>query len=100
MSQVLRQRPKWIPDNETDQCMRCDAAFTAANRRHHCRCCGYVVCHKCSPHKALLPDMGYKKSVRVCKHCFVLVLEVRDGDHRVIQSMDPNKQNSVMIHVL
>ncbi|KFD48627.1 hypothetical protein M513_10482 [Trichuris suis] len=38
----------WISNNEAKQCAFCDAPFSLARRRHHCRLCGSVMCANCS----------------------------------------------------
>ncbi|KAK7877746.1 hypothetical protein WMY93_030560 [Mugilogobius chulae] len=59
----------WVPDSEASICMRCHKAkFTAVNRRHHCRKCGYVVCGPCSEKRLLLPSQS-SRPVRVCDFC-------------------------------
>ncbi|CBX91437.1 similar to FYVE zinc finger protein [Plenodomus lingam JN3] len=47
--------PTWQPDSEVDQCPVCGRHFTFLLRRHHCRKCGRVVCHSCSPHRITIP---------------------------------------------
>ncbi|KAF2852520.1 FYVE-domain-containing protein [Plenodomus tracheiphilus IPT5] len=47
--------PRWQPDSEVDQCPVCGRHFTFLLRRHHCRKCGRVVCHSCSPHRITIP---------------------------------------------
>ncbi|XP_043921550.1 pleckstrin homology domain-containing family F member 2 [Protopterus annectens] len=60
----------WVPDSEAAVCMRCQKAkFTAVNRRHHCRKCGFVVCGPCSEKKYILPSQS-SKPVRVCDFCY------------------------------
>ena len=48
-----RARPRWVPDAEAERCMLCKPSwrFRAVQgyRRHHCRCCGWVVCAACLP---------------------------------------------------
>ncbi|HMR29799.1 MAG TPA: FYVE zinc finger domain-containing protein [Geminicoccaceae bacterium] len=39
----------WAPDNSRNSCSICGDAFTLFHRRHHCRCCGQLVCADCSP---------------------------------------------------
>ncbi|GAA6036876.1 hypothetical protein JCM8097_006327 [Rhodosporidiobolus ruineniae] len=43
-------RPRWEPDEATNECRRCSKRFSLFNRKHHCRRCGLVVCAACSPH--------------------------------------------------
>ena len=38
-------------------------------RQHHCRLCGRAVCDDCSPHRSVLPAMGFEYEVRVCIEC-------------------------------
>jgi myotubularin-related protein 1/2 len=38
--------------------------------RHHCRCCGYVFCGKCTNNRMNLPEFGYYDVVRVCNVCY------------------------------
>jgi hypothetical protein len=47
--------PKWLPDTESDVCMKCDARFTFRKRRHHCRACGLIFCSACCSDKLQLP---------------------------------------------
>ncbi|NP_956634.1 pleckstrin homology domain-containing family F member 1 [Danio rerio] len=58
----------WIPDVASAICMRCSKRFTVANRRHHCRRCGYIVCQACSKGRAVLPHIS-NRPVRVCRNC-------------------------------
>ncbi len=39
----------WAADNSRNDCTICNDNFTLVNRRHHCRCCGRLVCGSCSP---------------------------------------------------
>jgi len=47
--------PIWMPDSETDVCLKCSNKFSLLNRRHHCRACGLIFCSKCCNLKILLP---------------------------------------------
>ncbi|CAG2182107.1 unnamed protein product, partial [Oppiella nova] len=47
--------PVWIPDARVTMCQLCTEEFSVTYRRHHCRCCGKVVCSACSQNKAPLP---------------------------------------------
>ncbi|XP_061102735.1 pleckstrin homology domain-containing family F member 1-like [Conger conger] len=58
----------WVPDRASAICMRCCTRFSLAQRRHHCRHCGFVVCSACSRTRALIPDIS-PKPVRVCRPC-------------------------------
>lgn len=65
----------WMPDDETDCCLKCQKEFTMTFRRHHCRNCGLIFCALCTPQAITLPDKGYRESVRVCEACFKVVSE-------------------------
>lgn len=72
--------PEWVPDSESDECMRCNKVkFSLLQRRHHCRNCGLLVCSSCSAHRIVLPRLS-SKSVRVCFVCYDLFKEVLLGD--------------------
>mmetsp|Transcript_12045 Transcript_12045/g.23563 ORF Transcript_12045/g.23563 Transcript_12045/m.23563 type:complete len:286 (+) Transcript_12045:650-1507(+) len=73
----------WVPDAEARACARCDSQFTFFFRRHHCRCCGEVVCGTCSDHSAPVPQWGYERPIRVCSHCYTY------GQQRQISSAAP-----------
>lgn len=50
-------RDHWVPDKAVSHCYNdatCGAEFTLMVRRHHCRCCGNVFCHKCCNMRLLL----------------------------------------------
>ncbi|XP_078678283.1 FYVE, RhoGEF and PH domain-containing protein 4-like isoform X3 [Branchiostoma floridae x Branchiostoma belcheri] len=75
-SELGKRAILWVKDNEVTMCMRCSQAFNAiSRRRHHCRACGWVVCHKCSNYRAKLEYSG--KMERVCKHCLFILKRVR-----------------------
>ncbi|KAJ8049790.1 Pleckstrin-likey domain-containing family F member 2 [Holothuria leucospilota] len=62
--------PVWVPDSEAPVCMSCHKnKFTAINRRHHCRKCGYVICSSCSTKRYLLPQIA-SRPIRVCDTCY------------------------------
>ncbi|XP_072374261.1 pleckstrin homology domain-containing family F member 1 [Scyliorhinus torazame] len=68
----------WIPDKMTEICMRCtERKFNTLIRRHHCRKCGFVVCHSCSKHKFLMPKMS-SKPLRVCTLCYNRLVEEKN----------------------
>ncbi|ETW01018.1 hypothetical protein H310_06653 [Aphanomyces invadans] len=64
-------QPVWELDKDAACCKQCKKKFIAVVRnRHHCRCCGYVFCGKCTSHRMSLPEFGYFELVRVCRVCF------------------------------
>jgi len=72
----------WVADRAVTHCYigapACGAEFTLLVRRHHCRCCGNVYCHKCCCMRLLLdtksamPTAHVEGSVegRVCYSCY------------------------------
>uniref|UniRef100_A0AAV1TQ82 phosphatidylinositol-3,5-bisphosphate 3-phosphatase n=1 Tax=Peronospora matthiolae TaxID=2874970 RepID=A0AAV1TQ82_9STRA len=67
----LNSQPVWERDEDATCCKRCKKKFkTILRNRHHCRCCGYVFCGRCTSHRMSLPDFGYYDVVRVCKVCY------------------------------
>ncbi|XP_077565751.1 FYVE, RhoGEF and PH domain-containing protein 4-like [Stigmatopora nigra] len=74
-----RRAPRWIRDHEVTLCMKCQEPFNAlTRRRHHCRACGCVVCHKCSDNKVALAYDGNKLN-KVCKSCYAILTRQRGG---------------------
>ena len=64
---VMRGDMRWFrSDGEhASRCRQCGASFTVFRRKHHCRLCGDLVCHRCSPYElGPLP--------RVCRCCMAL----------------------------
>lgn len=59
----------WMPDSASEICLICEAKFTPTNRRHHCRMCGILVCHKCCKDRTVIGHISSTKKQRVCRHC-------------------------------
>eukprot|EP00039_Didymoeca_costata_P004481 m.73495 g.73495 ORF g.73495 m.73495 type:complete len:1321 (-) comp12422_c1_seq1:2220-6182(-) len=59
----------WQKDSDAEQCLYCNQPFTFRRRRHHCRHCGVVVCHECSPYKVY--HKQYEDIVRTCRGCYL-----------------------------
>ncbi|KAF9924697.1 hypothetical protein FBU30_005390 [Linnemannia zychae] len=85
---------KWESDHKAIDCKECHRKFSLWLRRHHCRRCGFVVCDRCSSHRATLhPSMvvydpssseayinhqalnrrGTLQSYRVCDSCYAIL---------------------------
>lgn len=63
-----KRAPTWVKDQEVTMCMLCTERFNTFKRRHHCRCCGKVVCKRCSAYKTKLAyDESHEH--RVCARC-------------------------------
>lgn len=61
--------PVWVPDSECLSCLICKRDFTFFHRRHHCRCCGKLVCGKCSANMWLFEEVDKKHKQRTCDDC-------------------------------
>jgi hypothetical protein len=64
--------PKWIPDSEVNDCMKCNSKFTFTKRRHHCRGCGLLFCATCC-HLRIILQYSPKYESRVCQVCFEVI---------------------------
>ena len=83
-------RPRWVPDEEINNCYNCHDEFNFINRKHHCRHCGNIFCNICSSLSCLLPEkFGHGSDPkRVCKKCYDLLdnsqneLSLSIGNHQ------------------
>lgn len=77
LSMILSlEPPMWAPDNTSEVCMvpGCSRRFTLMAPKHHCRCCGGLVCGDCSRARLLLPPLfPTSEPQRVCKSCVRLL---------------------------
>jgi len=64
--------PHMVPDDHSEICTLCARPFDwKSRRRHHCKCCGSLLCHDCSSRKVKFSVPGMKeKEHRVCDLCF------------------------------
>jgi hypothetical protein len=64
----------WVVDWDVNQCMVCSAQFgwLLMRPKHHCRACGALVCHACSPYVTSVPGLNEFGGSRVCINCFGL----------------------------
>jgi len=53
---MFRRRADWQADESVSRCGCCNAEFSLANAKHHCRLCGLVLCDTCTPHKLIIPE--------------------------------------------
>ena len=79
-------RSFWVPESEVSYCKECGVEFGITTRKHHCRCCGDVVCSKCSSQRVpVIPareieNFNYHvKNKRVCNSCSKTYVAVRLG---------------------
>ncbi|KAJ2855792.1 carboxypeptidase Y-deficient, partial [Coemansia asiatica] len=97
----------WEDDNAVQSCPFCHKAFgLISSRRHHCRLCGRVVCHrpKCSALLSIpLPtadNRGFSADrcadIRACRDCEQIVLRQRDRAARSIPGAMSGGELSVL----
>ncbi|KAJ3312054.1 1-phosphatidylinositol-3-phosphate 5-kinase [Boothiomyces sp. JEL0838] len=66
-------RDYWMRDEKVKECYDCKAAFNTFRRRHHCRICGQIFCHKCASSIVSGKRFGYQGEMRVCDFCLKVV---------------------------
>ena len=92
-----RKKYTWVNDKSVSQCIECNEIFTFLNRKHHCRHCGNIFCHKCSNYWIVIPEyikcpkvetslfnlttyLDYfnlnKSKERVCVNCYIELYEL------------------------
>ena len=92
--------PHWVPDSDAPACMRCELKFNLVKRRHHCRCCGKVLCNSCCSQKHVLRYLDDGKPSRVCDDCKA-ALDIQEAEAAAAASPAKNpppgvlKKNSV-----
>jgi hypothetical protein len=85
-----REAPIWIPDAVSNECMKCKISFGVFNRKHHCRNCGLIMCHKCLSCKIIMKDISRKRPSKVCADCFEALkasAAAGDGDEEVSEQV-------------
>lgn len=63
----------WQSDANCKNCSHCGIEFSLLTRKHHCRACGKIFCHGCTPHKIELPGILSKELQRVCESCRIKI---------------------------
>jgi len=56
-------------DESAKECYDCKQLFGAFLRKHHCRICGLIFCHKCASNFIPGQPLGFEGEVRVCNFC-------------------------------
>uniref|UniRef100_A0AAZ3P4Q1 FYVE-type domain-containing protein n=1 Tax=Oncorhynchus tshawytscha TaxID=74940 RepID=A0AAZ3P4Q1_ONCTS len=64
---MLSKEPPWC---DGSNCYECAAKFGVTTRKHHCRHCGRLLCHRCSIKEIPIIKFDLNKPVRVCDICF------------------------------
>ncbi|GAB9469479.1 1-phosphatidylinositol 3-phosphate 5-kinase [Globisporangium polare] len=62
-------KKQWVPNHARQSCAVCSRGFSTFRPRHHCRCCGEVICGKCSVFKSVDVPGTTIKNVRICSIC-------------------------------
>ncbi|KAL0585963.1 hypothetical protein ABG067_004286 [Albugo candida] len=63
--------PPWTKDDSSICCTTCMDQFDLFTRKHHCRCCGLIFCHKCAGQYERIIKYGMDQPVRVCTTCWM-----------------------------
>lgn len=83
------EKPRWIPDEESQNCHICSLKFSQFKRKHHCRNCGRVFCNKCCYEKIPLPQFGLDELQKVCTTCRpISELIAKSREHNVKSKQD------------
>lgn len=104
---VKNRNNVWIDDKMVSFCHGCRTEFGFFKRKHHCRNCGNIYCHKCSEFFISIPDFimdrpnpadywnisYYISSLRgieerVCKQCYDLIKEKTTVYERIAHIFD------------
>uniref|UniRef100_A0AC34QMP6 FYVE-type domain-containing protein n=1 Tax=Panagrolaimus sp. JU765 TaxID=591449 RepID=A0AC34QMP6_9BILA len=93
--QLGKTKPYWIPDDDCNCCMLCSARFTVINRRHHCRCCGRVLCNSCCSIKRSLPYIEDDKKQKICEPCSRTLDRIEDYERLQAQRLLQEQNYSV-----
>eukprot|EP00039_Didymoeca_costata_P008281 m.110015 g.110015 ORF g.110015 m.110015 type:complete len:405 (-) comp14019_c0_seq3:85-1299(-) len=62
-------RTEEISDELASGCMICNKKFNKGRWRHHCRCCGWVICEQCSHYIKKIEVDGRSAYARTCRYC-------------------------------
>jgi hypothetical protein len=83
-----RYKVGWVVDWDINVCMICSQTFgwILGRPKHHCRACGALVCHACSPYTTTIPGLNEAGGSRVCADCFGLKPNVNSPINTPTQS--------------
>lgn len=68
-SKNLLSKRYWVSDESAKECYDCKQSFGTFLRRHHCRICGLIFCHRCASNFIAGQPFGLEGEVRVCNFC-------------------------------
>ncbi|KAI0983138.1 hypothetical protein GJ496_002193 [Pomphorhynchus laevis] len=54
---------QWTDDRDVNRCPDCSLSFGILRRKHHCRLCGFVLCHRCSWFLSIPFAVNYLKNI-------------------------------------
>lgn len=85
----------WVINEDIKDCMICHTPFGVFRWPHHCRSCGNLVCHPCSPDEVVIEEMKELGPVRICVLCYFGQDPVHIQYHRPSSfSIDHNEYDS------
>lgn len=88
-------KKQWVPNHARQNCAVCSRNFSTFRPRHHCRCCGEVICGKCSVFKSVDVPGTTIKNVRICSICNMGVQKSAGGTREVEDAMSDISTSSV-----
>ena len=89
-------KEKWVDDYKTNTCQCCGHMIKSGfilSGKHHCRCCGTVVCSDCSTKRLVLPHLGFSEPVRVCDICYNDTKAAKSGLGSFVLTQEEEQQH-------
>ena len=93
-------RKYWMADETAKECRDCLLPFTPLRRRHHCRICGQIFCHRCCSNIVPGARFGHRDAIRTCNQCLCMLQEYDrreaiDAEHRAAASARSDDTSSI-----
>ncbi len=61
----------WVMNEDVSRCLLCCHSFNYTTRwRHHCRCCGNLICSECCRNSCLIATKEDLGLLKVCNNCY------------------------------
>jgi hypothetical protein len=79
---------RWKDDRSSNICQCCHQPIKSGfilSGKHHCRCCGNIICGDCSLKKIVLPNLGFNEPVRVCNTCYSQKQQAKSSSVHILQ---------------